>query len=62
MKNNKSNNKLPIWKKAEIAMREAVAEVIMEHRKTGRPLAVWQNNKVVMLSPYKVKLPVGNRQ
>ena len=37
--------------KAEIALKEAVREVVEHHIKTGRPLAIWQNGKVVKVSP-----------
>ncbi len=37
-------------KKAEKAMREAVAKVVQEHKKSGLPLLVWKNGKVVRLS------------
>ena len=40
--------------KAEMALREAIKEVIERHIKTGRPLAVWKNGKVVRISPAKV--------
>ena len=33
--------------KAELAMKEAIKEVVARHKKTGRPLAGWKNGKVV---------------
>ena len=42
--------RLTLQDKAEIALKEAVREVVERHKKTGRPLAVWQNGKVVYLS------------
>ena len=33
--------------KAEQAMKEAVAETIQDHARTGDPLAIWRNGKVV---------------
>ena len=33
--------------KAEQAMKAAVAEVIRDHARTGDPLAIWRNGKVV---------------
>ena len=39
--------------KAELALKEAVQEVIKHHKHTGRPLAVWQKGKVVMVSPHR---------
>lgn len=41
--------------KAEVAMKKAVREVIKRHKKTGRPLAIWQDGKVIHVSPYDVK-------
>lgn len=31
------------------ALREAVRDVIEDHKRTGRPLAVWRNGKVVKI-------------
>lgn len=33
----------------EKALRAAVAGVVAEHRRTGRPLAVWQDGNAVLL-------------
>ena len=41
--------------KAQAALKEAVRGVVERHKKTGRPLAVWQNGKVVYISPNTVK-------
>ena len=41
--------------KAEEALKKAVRQVVQEHKKTGRPLAVWKNGKTVLISPYSVK-------
>ena len=40
--------------KAEAAMKEAVKEVIERHKKTGRPVSIWKNNKVALVSPEKI--------
>jgi len=34
---------------------KAIKEVVAHHKKTGRPLAVWQNGKTVRISPNTVK-------
>lgn len=39
--------------KAILAMKQAIKEVIENHKKTGRPLAIWKNGKVVRISPAK---------
>jgi len=41
--------------KAFAALKEAVRQVVKQHKKTGRPLSVWMNGKVVHLSPDKIK-------
>jgi hypothetical protein len=40
---------------AELAMKQAVAEVMREHRKHGFPIAIWRDGKVKW-----VKLPRKN--
>jgi hypothetical protein len=40
---------------AEEALKKAVARVVEEHRKTGEPLAVWREGKVVHLSADQLK-------
>jgi hypothetical protein len=47
--------RLPMEKRAELALREAVDEVIAEHARLGLPLYIGRNGKVVKLSPSKVR-------
>jgi hypothetical protein len=51
----KSVLRLPLEKRAEMAFREAVDEVIDEHARLGLPLHVWRNGKVVALSAQEVR-------
>jgi hypothetical protein len=37
--------------KAERAMKSAVRDVVERHKKSGRPIPVWENGKTVMISP-----------
>ena len=46
--------RLPIEKRAEIAFKEAVKEVVEEHARLGLPLHIWRDSKVVELSPQEV--------
>lgn len=46
--------RLTLQDKAFIALKKAVREVVERHKKTGRPLAVWQNGKVAMVSPRRI--------
>ena len=36
---------------AEKAMRNAIAKVVEAHRRTGEPLVIWRDGKVVLLPP-----------
>jgi len=47
--------RLPLQRRAELALREAVDEVISEHARLGLPLFVGRNGRVVKLSPGKVR-------
>lgn len=40
---------LPLFVRAEMALREAVAEAIEDHRRTGDPLVIWRDGKVVLV-------------
>ncbi len=40
--------------KAERALKEAVREVIEDHKRTGRPLVIWRNGKVAKVSANKL--------
>jgi len=35
---------------AEKALKEAVNEVVLEHKKTGEPVVIWRNGKVMHVS------------
>lgn len=39
--------------KAVVALKQAVKEVVERHKKTGRPLSVWKDGKVMRVSPNK---------
>lgn len=47
--------RMSLQDKAEAALKEAVHGVVERHKKSGRPLAVWQNGKTVHISPDTVK-------
>jgi hypothetical protein len=46
---------MPMAKRAEMAFKEAVAEVIDEHARLGLPLVIGRNGKAVKLSPRQVR-------
>jgi len=45
---------LTLLDKAELAMKSAIREVVENHKKSGRPLAIWKNGKVVKVSAAKL--------
>jgi hypothetical protein len=45
--------KNPMTRKALTALQEAVAQVVEEHRRDGRPLAEWKDGKAVLVPPGK---------
>jgi len=47
--------KSELAKKAEAAMIQAVGKVIERHKKSGRPLVLWEDGKVVHKDPKLVK-------
>ena len=47
--------RMSLQDKAETAMKRAIRQVVERHKKTGRSLAVWENGKVVRISPYSVR-------
>ena len=47
--------RMSLQDKAEAALKKAVRQVVERHKKSGRPLAVWENGKTVHISPNTVK-------
>lgn len=41
--------------KAEAAMKKAVRQVVERHKKTGRPLTIWKNGRIVRIDPDSIK-------
>ncbi len=42
-----------LTRKVLAALQSAVAKVVAQHRRDGRPLAVWRNGKAVLVSSVK---------
>jgi hypothetical protein len=47
--------RMSLQDKAEAALKKAVRGVVERHKKSGRPLAVWENGKTVRISANSVK-------
>jgi len=45
---------LPLEVRAEMALKEAVAEAIAEHKRSGNRIAVWRGGRAVWISPEKI--------
>lgn len=39
------------------AMREAVNKAVLNHKRAGNPIAIWQDGKVVIVPPEEIVLP-----
>ena len=48
---------LPIEVRAEMAMKAAVEKVVQEHIRTGRPIHIWRDGKVVAVPPQELQEP-----
>ena len=48
--------KNPMTRKALTALQDAVAQVVEKHQREGRPLAVWQDGKAVLVPPGRPSL------
>ncbi len=46
---------LPLATRAEMALKEAVDEVIEEHIRKGLPIYVWRDGKVTEVTPEELK-------
>ncbi len=44
----------PIARKAEKALRIAVAKTLEDHRRTGDPIVVWKNGRVVTIPASRI--------
>jgi hypothetical protein len=47
--------RMTLQDKAMAAMKAAVKEVIQQHKKSGRPLAIWKNGRTVMVPANKIR-------
>jgi len=46
--------RMTLHEKAMEAMKIAVKNVVLEHKKSGRPLAIWKNGRVALVSAKKI--------
>ncbi len=48
---------LPLKVRAEMALKEAVAEALAELKRRGSPIAVWRDGKPVWIRPEEIVVP-----
>jgi hypothetical protein len=53
---------LPLVRRAEMAFKDAVREVIEEHAGHGWPLYIWRGGKVIEVSGKELKQMAADRQ
>ncbi len=46
---------LPLEVRAEMAMKEAIEKVIEDHIRSGRPIHIWRDGKVVEVSAAELR-------
>ena len=47
---------IPIGIRAEEALKKAVADTIADHKRTGDPIVIWQNGKIVKIPADQIEL------
>jgi len=47
--------RMSLQDKADAAIKKAVKIVIQQHKKSGRPLAIWKNGRTVLVSANKIR-------
>jgi hypothetical protein len=53
---------LPLEQRAEMALKAAVEEVIVEHARQGLPIFIWRDGKIVELSPEELRAEAARLQ
>lgn len=56
MIDNKKVSDTPLEIRAEEAMRKAVANVIADHKRTGDPIVIWRDGKVVKVPADQIEV------
>ena len=46
----------PFGKNAENALKSAVRRVLLEHKRKGIPIATWEDGKIKIIPPRKIKV------
>jgi hypothetical protein len=57
VRSKKDLERIPLSVRAEMALKEAVAEALAEHKLRGHPIAIWRDGKVVIVPPEEIVAP-----
>ena len=41
-------------------MQEGINAALLQHKRAGQPICIWQDNKVVWIQPEDIKIPTQN--
>ena len=52
----------PLAVKAEKALKQAVLKTMIDHKRTGDPIVVWKNGKVVWIPANKIPVKLSRRK
>ena len=47
---------IPIGIRAEEALKKAVADIIADHKRSGDPIVIWRNGKIVKIRADQIEL------
>lgn len=56
MTKKKELSDIPLEIRAEEAMKKAVAKAIADHKRTGDPIAIWRDGKVVKIPAEQIEI------
>lgn len=61
-KKNDSTKLPPLVLKAEKALKQAVLKTLLDHERTGDPVYIWKNGKVVKVPANKIHQLIGRKK
>lgn len=53
--NEQEENKL--FERIDLGIRRGVAKALAEHKQSGQSISVWQDGRLVKISPEKIQIP-----
>lgn len=56
------NRSFPLAVKAEKALKQAVIKAMIDHKRTGDPIVVWKNGRVVWIPASKIPVKLSRKK